>query len=409
MSTEPQNIFILFGATGDLSRIKIIGSLFSLHKNNAIKNLKVIAVSRRNYSDDEYRDFARKEVVFPDASKEDIDTFLSIITYIEGTFDEKNLYKNIKEKVSLQDTVVSYLATAPHFFKDIIVHGSGAGLWDTTDKIKILLEKPYAETERELIELQKIVRTHVRNKTLFVDHYLGKTPLIHFPKVRRSNKELEYAIEHDIEEVRVRFFEKHDADRRGELYDNLGAFADVGANHMIQMLGATLAPFENEERLYIKKLIESLSLDKTSSSSYQYEGYRDVSGVDKKSKTETAFALTLQSKLPYLKGVPIYFSGGKAFNAFANDVEITFKKGKKIKIKIKPEEEIVSTFFGVEEIWSAAREAYEVIIEKAFVGDDSYFVSFDEIKEEWKLIKAVRNCFESQEPIFYKKGAKFLT
>ena len=396
-----KNIFILFGATGDLSREKILPALFSVYKDGSIKDLSIIAVSRRDYTDEDFREFVRKEAKISKLNKKDFEKFLETITYTSGTFDDKKLYTKLVEQIPTKSLVTTYLAIAPQHFKDVLKKGAQSNLWEKGSH-KILLEKPYAEDLTAFKALLKTIKTYTKNNVLFVDHYLGKAPLYNFVGLRKKNKKLEQYIKNNLEKVVVRLFEKNDVDRRGDFYNKTGAFVDVGGNHILQILGQTLAPIE-KGKVNVSKLFASLYLDKLCSVPWQYEGYHKTPGVAKDSKTETAFEIFLHSKLPHLKKIPLLLAGGKGFNKFKSGVDLYFKDGTCIRIGLKPKEEFAGSY-GLKRKFAKTKDAYEYLIESVFSKHYTMFVTQKEIEEEWRIIKEVKDCWKGSHIKTYKRG-----
>lgn len=396
------NVFILFGATGDLAREKVLPALFSLYKHEYIKNLSIIAVSRRDYSNEDFCEFVKKEVKVPVSTKRDLEKFLKQITYVSGTFDDTKLYKKLAHIIPKKSSVATYLAIAPIHFKEVLKKGSLNNLWKQGVRHNILLEKPYAENLKDFRFLLKAIHTYTKDSVLFVDHYLGKAPLYEFRELRMKDEKIRKMIEKDLDKVVVTLFEKNDVDRRGDFYDRTGAFVDVGANHILQMLGQTIAPI-TKRGANVQKLFASLYLDKLCSVPWQYDGYRKTTGIAKDSKTETAFEIFLHSQLPHLKGVPLLLAGGKGFDAFQSGVSLYFKDGTCIKVSLKPKKGF-SGSYGLNKTYRKNKDAYEYLVESVFNKKYRAFVTQKEIEEEWRIIKEVKDCWKGTYIKTYKRG-----
>ena len=140
MEEKSMNIsYVLFGATGNLAQIKIVPALCALfEKNESNTDVKIISIGRRDWGDDEYRDFIR-----PSLSKFDekvVGEFLLNISFINGTFEDSVLYEKIKLEVEGCD-VYFHLAVLPSTYSDIIKGLGKSGL-----KGRLLIEKPFGNS-----------------------------------------------------------------------------------------------------------------------------------------------------------------------------------------------------------------------------------------------------------------------
>jgi len=416
MKNDKKNIFILFGATGDLAREKILPALFSICTKKIIENLTIIAVSRRNWTSSDYRDFVLKEAKLPILQRaqrtvkdqKNLDDFLSSIMYVAGDIQQGvYVYQTIKDYINTQKTkrVVAYFSVAPHFFQAMVTDGAKAGLWGEHQKVRVLLEKPYADNERSFSALIKTINDTIGKHALLVDHYLGKDVMQAIQKIRVPNKALETKIKSKLKHIVIRLFENNVADRRGEFYDKLGAFIDVGANHELQMLASLVAPLRGP-KIQSEKLFASLSVNKQHVVPMQYQGYQKTDQVHKDSKTETAFEITLSSTLSYLKDVPIILAGGKGFSSYQSDMVAVFEDGSHITVTLKPREGIHATYPKIIENYPKPQEAYETIVEQAFQEKTSIFVTPEEAKHEWRIITDVKKAFAQKNIETYNKGAQ---
>ena len=399
-----KNLFILFGATGDLSRVKLFQALLALYKKNP-NNLTVLAVSRRPYTDDDFRNFIHEYI-----DGDSVTEFLSNVQYVSGTFDEKETYRKVKYFIDTYDfqNISAYLAVSPEYFETIIEQGYGAGLWKTGAHTHVLIEKPYAHTVTKFDSLMRVVDRCLGDNAFLVDHYLGKAPMRDVLNFQKEHKVCEDVLKNgDSKKIELTLFENNDVEKRGAYYDVVGAFVDVGANHMLQMLIAPFVSGHDASRVSGEKvaILESLSIDAERSKKFQYEGYKEIEHVKENSKTETAFEVYLTSNHLLLKNTEIVLIGGKGFDRYKNELTIKDVQGNvSFGMSLKPEQYLVCG--DEKKTFDNAPDAYEVIIEKSFTEDSICFVTREEVRTEWRIISDLQDIWEGQIPETYTKNIK---
>ena len=393
------NLFILFGATGDLSREKLFKALLAYYRKNK-GNITVLAVSRRPYTDVDFRNFIQEYV---DGAERD--EFLENVFYVSGTFEQKETYQKVKEFITNHsfENISAYLAVSPTYFETIIDHGFEAGLWKTDAHTHVLIEKPYAHTVAEFESLMKTVDRCLRDNAFLVDHYLAKAPMLDIGSFLKGQNIGESK---GLRNIEITLFENNDVEKRGSYYDVVGAFIDVGANHMLQMLASVFALDENSTQRKLQKveLLESLLIDAGRSEKFQYEGYRDIENVAPDSRTETAFKIYLTSSHPLLKNTEIVLVGGKGFDRYENTLTMTGVNGEQLVMSLKPEQYL--SYGDVKKTYEHVPDAYEVLVEKSFTEDSMCFVTRDEVRAEWRIIRDLQDAWLKKEPESYTKNTK---
>lgn len=324
---------------------------------------------------------------------------------------------------------------------------SGAPLTGWT---RVIVEKPFGKDLKTAQKLDKLLGKLFREEQIYrIDHYLGKETVQNILAFRFSNSFLDPTWDaQSIESMHITLLEKEGIGDRGGFYEGIGALRDVGQNHILQLLA--LFTMENpntfdadsvrRQRANILQSLKILSPQEVKETTIrgQYEGYRKEKGVDAKSQTETYFRIKTFLNTPRWKGVPIYLESGKAMAEDRVEVIITFRHTtpclcppdeKKhyqnvLHYRIQPKEGIHISFwvkkpgpdmvleekdfsfdykeaFGGQEI----SEAYDRLLLSVIRGDQTLFVSTEEIMAEWKFVDPiVRAWQENATPLkFYKK------
>jgi len=444
----PKNIptvFVIFGATGDLMKKKIAPALFNLYKKGRLPKLfKVIGVSRSVLSDDDFRKRVG-EILKSHGAKEDevYHSFLEVFSFKSGQFDDKENYKNIAKH--LLDIDISwgvcsnklfYLSVPPVNYETILKNLASSGLTLPCSQVegwtRVLVEKPFGKDEETARDLDILLGTLFREEQIYrIDHYLAKEMLQNILAFRFSNNLFEDSWHKDfIEKIEILLLEKIGAEERGEFYDGIGTLRDVGQNHLLQMLALVTmdspSNFDSvsirSKRFEVLKTLEIPSQEEVKSHSYraQYEGYRDIKGVKPESETETYFKTLAYLDNPRFKGVPVVLESGKRMGEQIKEIVVTFKHQtpclcppgihfkNRIIFSIEPQEKISIEFWSKKPGLDMAMEErtldflyrrdgertqyveeYEKLLLDCILGDQTLFVSTDEVQSMWKFTDAI--------------------
>ncbi len=455
MKFEAPTIFVVFGATGDLMRNKIVPALFRLYVHGKMPDkFEVLAISRREMSE---ADFAADITEILDKSPEKavhsemVTPFASMFKYFSGDFTKENLYATLAEKLGSIDKVWSvcsnklyYLAVPPNHYEEIIKGLSNNNLntpcSDAEGYTRIIIEKPFGHDTRSSQELNQLLTIHFKEEQIYrLDHYLGKRMLQNLLAFRFSNNFFDGAWSNKyIEKVEIKILETNDVSGRGAFYDAVGALRDVGQNHLLEFLA--VVAMENPQvldALHMRRARAQLlstvvtpdsSLLTKTSYRAQYDGYLNEPDVDPHSQTETYFKVELFLSHPDWRGVPFIIESGKALKTEKKEVVITFKKPlatlskpventearNKMFFKLGPVESIQIDLLakkqGYEMLVEDKRfllneregtahvqytEEYEKLLLDALLGDQTFFVSNSEITEMWRIIDPIICGWES--------------
>jgi glucose-6-phosphate 1-dehydrogenase len=396
-STSKPFTLILFGATGDLAVQKLFPALFALHKSGGLAGCSgIIAVSRRHWQDGDFRDFLSVQ-----GGGSYNPEFMRLIRYARVDVDANEGYKELAALIKGEPIV--YLSLAPQHHRNAISDLQRTEII-SRGKGKLLIEKPFGVSERTAKSLNKLIGEFLDEDQIYrVDHYLGKSTLRAAMKLHQIAPGLETLLDKDhLHSIRVRFFESTGIQGRGASYDGVGAFRDVGQNHMLEMLAVLAASGKHREGR--TAILESLApASKTCGllRRGQHISYKKEPKVDPQSDTETAFEAMVLPTHGQLEGVQVTLEGGKYMPMSEVFTEAVFKNfsdlPRALIFSVRPKEEIILIGRdGSRETFaiSDGREAYENVIADALLGRMDFFAGKEEIEALWRYADQVLACFK---------------
>lgn len=456
-------ILVIFGATGDLSRRKLLPALFDLHESDLLPDMtRIVGVARRGLSDDDYRMFAKQQIEKyrgKKYDKNDMEVFLNRLVYHSGDFSTPENYKKLSERlISIEDSFgacsnkLFYLSVSPSYYNVIFKELANSGLTIPCSSkdgwTRVLVEKPFGEDIKTAKELDKMLGLLFKEEQIFrIDHYLGKETLQDILMFRFSNLIFEPIWNNKyIEKVELILNEDIDIEGRGSFYDKIGALRDVGQNHILQMLAFVAMDNPKEftsEAIRKNRASVVEKLQKISKHNLrehvlraQYSGYKNEEGVSPDSKTETYFKIKTFINNERWRGVPFVLESGKALSEKRAEINVHFKKTEDclcpkgaekhhsnvLTFRIQPNAGISILFWvkkpGVEmqlepkklsfsynDEDSKRITAYERILFDAIIGDQTSFTSTKEVSAAWEFITPILENWEDLELHEYEKGA----
>lgn len=442
-------VLVIFGATGDLARTKLIPALARLFGRSALPPLfRVVAFSRRPLHNREFQAMVRKMVKESTRLTAQCASFLRLFTYVQGYFDEPSGYEKLASLLGKQDAKqktctnkLFHLAVPPQYYKKIFEHLAHSGLTKacpptpaTAGWTRVVVEKPFGRDLTTARALDHLLGKLFKEEQIYrIDHYLGKETVQNVLAFRFSNAFLEPAWNRrHIERINLRFWETDGVEDRGDFYDETGALRDVGQNHLLQLLalftmdnpGTFTASAIRRERIKILRALKPLS-PKTipvHTMRAQYAGYAKLPGVIARSTTETYFRIEAQLDTANWRGVPIIMEGGKRLPEDNIEVAVTFKHHTPclcppdrqthyqniLRYRLQPSEGVVTSFwvkkpgtamvieekelgFNYRSAYASEEfiDAYERLLLDAMAGDQTLFVSTEEIEASWRFIDPI--------------------
>ncbi|MDD4419616.1 MAG: glucose-6-phosphate dehydrogenase, partial [Bacteroides graminisolvens] len=346
-------VMVIFGASGDLTKRKLMPALYSLFKDNRLpKEFSILGVGRTVYSDSQYRSYIldeiKKFIKEEDQNETWIDAFISHLYYLSidpAIESEYGLLSCRLEELGGEerpDNVLFYLATPPSLYGVIPLHLKKWKL--NTKNSRIIVEKPFGYDLESAQKLNKIYSSVFEERQIYrIDHFLGKETAQNLLAFRFANGIFEPLWNRKyIDYVEVTAVENLGIESRGGFYETAGALRDMVQNHLIQLVALTAmeppAVFNADNfRNEVVKVYESLTpLNEVDLNEHivrgQYtasnskKGYREEKGVNPESRTETYIAMKLGISNWRWSGVPFYIRTGKQMPTKVTEIVVHFKE-----------------------------------------------------------------------------------
>ncbi|MGA2571734.1 MAG: glucose-6-phosphate dehydrogenase [Terracidiphilus sp.] len=348
-------VLVIFGASGDLTRRKLLPALYHLFQANLLpREFAIVGVARRALGDAFAADMRSGIVEFggADVSESRLDAFVSHISYFPLNFDDASHYAalnseldRIAKEKGIGGDRIYYLATAPEFFPPIIENLGAQGMAQPDkSRVSVVIEKPFGHDLDSARELNHQVNAVFHESQVFrIDHYLGKETVQNLLVFRFANGIFEPIWNRNyIDHVQITVAETLGVEGRGPFYEKAGALRDVVQNHMMELLAlVALEPpssFEADsvrrEKLKVWRSIPSIPVLNAVRGQYgpgivdgeHVVGYRDEDRVNPESGAETYAALRLAIDNWRWAGVPFYLRAGKRMKKRATEIGIQFKQ-----------------------------------------------------------------------------------
>lgn len=448
-------VLVIFGATGDLAKNKLIPGLYSLFKEWRLpESFYIVGFARRPFSDSEFADmFAVDEPAWQEFAKH--------LYYQQGMFDEEKGYielidklKGFDEKMGACITRIFYLATPPGNYESILDNltttklsegcGQGSNQWT-----RVAIEKPFGKDLETARALDKKLSDIFEERQIFrVDHYLGKETVQNIVVFRFANGIFEPIWNKDyIDHVQITFAEAKSIAGRGKFFDGVGILRDVGQNHLLQLVSSIAMEMPKgfskeglrDARAQAMGAIGCIEPSEVGTSVIrgQYKGYKEETDVAPDSTTETFVAMKFGINTPRWEGVPFYVRAGKEMPENLVEVSLVFKQtchvlfkeigcpeeGNILTIRIQPNEGIVLKVIAKtpgskftlepvnmhfnyhEQFGTQGIDAYEKILLDIFTGDQMLFNRSDELEYSWTFIEKILTGWEQGQIPVYEYSA----
>jgi len=350
---------VIFGATGDLARRKLLPALYNLAHEGALpERFGLVGNARSEMTDEEFRAMAVESVrEFSRRAPDEkvLEKLFSDVRYVTGSFDDDAVYSALGQQLDDLDAEAGlslnrcfYLSTAPMFFP-IIVDALGRNdLADRADgAVRVIIEKPFGRSLVEARELNARVLSVFDEEQVFrIDHYLGKETVQNVLALRFANNMFEPLWNRNyIDHVQITASEDLGIGSRAGYYDSAGALRDLVQNHMLQLLSLLCmeppVAFEadpvRDEKVKVLRAISAPTPAEIPEMAVrgQYArgivagdeapGYLDEEGVPEDSTTETYAALRLEVHNWRWAGVPMYLRTGKRLARKVTEIAVTLK------------------------------------------------------------------------------------
>jgi glucose-6-phosphate 1-dehydrogenase len=360
-TTDPCTV-VLFGASGDLAKRKVIPAMYDLAQHDSLgERYAIVGFSRTPMTDDSFRatigEAAKTISEVGPIEPAKWDAFASNLYYSAGEYGDQNSYAQLSRRLAEIDAEkklggnrLFYLSTPPEVYPDIVEQLGRAGLARpaTPDSwVRIIIEKPFGRDLASARELNKIVLNVFDEKQVYrIDHYLGKDTVQNLLVLRFGNGIFEPLWNRNyVDHVQITASETLGVERRGGFYETAGALRDMIQSHVLQLTSLVAveppASFDatavRNEKLKVLQSIRPFNLEMVAQSVIrgQYSpsnangkklpGYREEHGVNPHSRTETFVAMRVLIDNWRWAGVPFYLRTGKRLAKRSTEIMIQFK------------------------------------------------------------------------------------
>ncbi len=352
-------VLVIFGATGDLARRKLLPALYNLAHEGALpEHFALVGSSRSDLPDAEFRDMAIsavREFSRREPNEKVLAKLFEHARYVGGSFDDETVYERLGPVLDEVDEEAGqrlnrsfYLSTAPEFFPVIVKALGEHGLQDSADaEVRVIIEKPFGTTLAEARALNQTVLSVFEERQVFrIDHYLGKETVQNVLALRFANGMFEPLWNRNyIDHVQITASEDLGIGTRAGYYDNAGALRDLVQNHMLQLL--TLLCMEppvdfsadevRDEKVKVLRAIHPPTEVEVPEMAVRAQyaagnvagveapGYHEETGVPEGSATPTYAALRLEVDNWRWAGVPMYLRTGKRLARKVTEIAVILK------------------------------------------------------------------------------------
>ncbi len=457
---EPFTLLI-FGGTGDLSRMKLMPTLFSLYSNGELpERFSILGFGRTQLTDEGFRALMKEAI----AVSEDVsfdggkwEEFGARLFYESGHVGEDETMRRLSSRIGdlspsadkSAGNVIYYLAVPPDTMSAII---SRLKDFHLCTGAKIIVEKPFGSNRQTARTLNEVLRGAFEEDQIYrIDHYLGKETVQNIMFLRFANPIFERLWnERNIDNVQITVAEDIGIGLRGEFYEKNGIVRDIVQNHVMQLIGMVAmeppigfqADYIRDEKIKVVRAIRPMDSDYIDKYMVrgQYsageiagtvvEGYREEAKVSPSSLTPTFFAGKFYVDNLRWATVPFYVRAGKRLKRRVTEICLQFKplplrlfgrtcdvmEPNALILTVQPEERI-SVRFGVKYPFSENRMqavnmdfcyrgafpethygAYERLLIDCMRGDLTLFVREDMVDAMWEVVDPINERWESLAP-----------
>jgi glucose-6-phosphate 1-dehydrogenase len=438
MNAPPPQAIVIFGASGDLTRRKLLPAFYHLFLEGLLpEGFVILGYARTEMDDEAFREHAREAIATygrRPAEGQAWASFAARLQYVTGEFADPgamdHIAKELREADARHGTAGGrffYAATPPSAYPDIVARIGEAGL---AEGAKIVFEKPFGYDLESARALNAAIHEVFDESQVFrIDHYLGKETVQNILAFRFANGLFEPVWNRRyIDHVQITVAENIGVEGRGQFYEQTGAIRDMVSTHLFQMLTflAMEPPVSFEpDRLRDEtvKVLRAMTLcDPTKVMRGQYRGYRGEPGVADDSQVETFAALEVAIDNWRWADVPFFLRTGKRLKDKVTEITLKFRKvpfnvfrGTDVDLpkrdhltfRVQPDEGITLALNAktpgpglelgrvemeydyVEEFGRELADSYELLLLEAMEGDHTLFLRQDGVERSWEVLSPI--------------------
>jgi glucose-6-phosphate 1-dehydrogenase len=450
--------YAIFGATGNLSRVKLMPALYNLEAAGKLpEGTRILALGRRPWDRTQFIEEVREWISAKIDEQLDPDLFLRFsnrLDYFQGNLKDAEMYPGLKtflnEHSEFPRNIAYYMAISPTEFGIVVEHLNGAGLLEEKRGWKrVVIEKPFGYDLESAQALQSRIGRYLREDQIYrIDHYLGKGTVQNVLVFRFANTMMEPLWNRNyIDHIQITHSETLGVGSRGNFYEGTGAMRDMIQSHLLQLL--TLVTMEppvsmeaealRDEKVKVLKSVRPISPNAVHAHAFraQYSegqiegehvvGYLNEENVAQDSITETYAALKVYIDNWRWRGVPIYLRTGKRMARQQSMVSICFRHPPqqffrdtriermrqnwvllgiqpdclRIEMTVKePGLEMLTRQTSLDATLRQANEqmseAYEELLLDIIDGDRSLFLRYDEVEYAWRVVDPILRLWATE-------------
>ena len=447
----PPLLFIIFGATGDLNRRKLLPALYEVTRQDGAPEFAILGTSRSELTDADFDELVRESLVeFAGIDAAAADDWLKGRLHYQSLTQAGDPYAALVARVQQLDAqhglggnAVYYLSLPPQVFPTVIKGLGENGANDGDGFTRLVVEKPFGTDLASAQALNAVVHEYFAEEQVYrIDHYLGKETVQNLLAFRFANAMFEPLWNRDrIERVEITVAESLGVEERAGYYDRSGALRDMMQNHLTQLLTVVAmdvpTSFKAEairaEKLKVLNSVRAIADEDivygqyTASDDGAMPGYLDEEDVPADSVTPTYVAARLHVDNWRWQGVPFLLRTGKRFPQKLTEIAIVFQCAPVslfeggadgdpatgngvpqdiLRINIAPEQSVEMDFnikrpgqgmilqrqrlaFDYDEVFGKLPDAYTALLYDVMEGDRTLFVGADEVEASWALYDPV--------------------
>jgi len=445
---------VIYGALGDLSRRKLLVSLYRLEKADLLEpDTRIIGVDRHAHSNEEYVAIAHKSLqsFLTDPLVDAVwQRFSNRLIYLQIDLLQIDQYQRLKSVLdSSHRVMVNYFAVSPFLFKSICQGLAQSGV--LTAESRMVMEKPIGHDLKSSREIHdEVSRVFAERQVFRIDHYLGKETVLNLLALRFANSIFTTNWNHNtIDHIQITVAEEVGIEGRWEYFDKTGQLRDMLQNHLLQILTfiAMEPPADLEaasihsEKIKVLKALRPITKrnveEKTVRGQYTcgyikgqaVPGYLEEAGADTESTTESFVAIRVDIDNWRWAGVPFYLRSGKRLQSKRTEIVVYFKQlphniftesfrelpPNKLIIHLQPNEgveiEMLNKIAGIEDEYIKLQKTkldlsfseqfkksrvfggYEKLVLEAMRGNPTLFLSREEIEQAWVWVDSIQDAW----------------
>lgn len=453
---EPATM-VIFGATGDLARRKLLPAVFGLWQDGLLGSaFNIVGVGRQEMTDEQFKDFVLEAL---NTSKEtdailpgSLEKFRELLYYEGGDFAQDGIYQQVQKELDRAEeahggrkNALFYLSVPPSLF-ELISDGLGRlGLQDQTEGWRrIVIEKPFGHTLESARALNDAIhRVWDESQVYRIDHYLGKETVQNLMAIRFGNSIFEPIWNRSyVSHVQITAAEDLGLEGRAGYYEEAGVVRDMLQNHLMQLFALTAmeppAAFDadaiRDEKVKVLRAVKPIPKARVKQVAVRGQygpgtlygekvpGYRQEPNVNPKSSTPTYVAVKFEIDNWRWQGVPFFLRTGKRLPKKVTEIAVIFKRPplgifpgglerNVLAFRIQPDEGVSLKFssktpgqemvlrevvmdFRYDAFGAQLESPYSRLLLDAMLGDATLFPREDEVDHAWQIVSGILEAWD---------------